>query len=165
MKPNPRNQRRSPPRKYRHEIKHRDQILAAVQRTIAATDAEVLEVSLRPGLRLSVVLDREDPPVDSALLVRSIKGIRKALLAAGIDPGELSIEVDSPGANRLLATARHFERFMGQKIRVTYREKVDGKTSATMELLGASGSLPLVRDPEGNERTLDQAEYDAIRLA
>ena len=165
VKPNPRKKPQGTPRKFRRGIKDRDQILAAVQQAIGATDAEALEIRLLQDGRLYVVLDREDPPVDTALLVQTIKGIRKRLLEASIDPGELAIEVDSPGANRILATARHFERFKGRKIRVTYRKAVDGKTAATMELLGVKDSQPFVRDPHGDERTLAAEEYEAIRLA
>ena len=165
VKPNQRKSKAGGSRKFRPRLPNRDRVLACVQQTLATTDAELLEIQLTQEGNLHLVLDREQPPVDSGLLVAFIKGLRRGLLEAGIDPGELKIEVDSPGAHRLLTTARHFERFQGCKIRVTFPEKVDEKSSAAMELLGAQDGRPVVRDQHGVERVLAPEEYASIRLS
>jgi len=165
VKPHQRKPKPAGPRKFRRPIANRDRILACVQQTLAETDAELLEIQLKPEGSLRLVLDREEPPVDSGLLVAVIKNLRRTLVAAEIDPGQLDIEVDSPGAHRLLSTARHFERFKGRKIRVTFPEPVGGSSSAAMLLLGAEDGRPLVRDQEGVERALAPEEYATIRLS
>ncbi len=40
-----------------------------------------------------------------------------------------TLEVSSPGVNRLLKRPEHFTRFLGKKIRVRTREKIEGRKS------------------------------------
>lgn len=133
-------------------------VLAIVAEVAAEHDAEVLEQSLTQSRVLKLVVDRE-AGVETGFLVGLIKGLRRALVDAGIDPGEYQIEVDSPGAERVLRTARHFERFAGMEIRV--RRAGDKER---MTLLGAEGDRPKVRDGDGEERVLAAGDYDEIRL-
>lgn len=48
-----------------------------------------------------------------------------------IPGGKYSLEVSSPGVERKLRHARDFSRFVGQKVKVTLREPVDGQKSWT----------------------------------
>ena len=63
--------------------------------------------------QLSAVLDVEDPL-----------------------PGHYDLEVSSPGLDRPLVFAEHFERFAGQRIKVRLAEKVEGRRSLEGVLLG-----------------------------
>jgi ribosome maturation factor RimP len=40
-----------------------------------------------------------------------------------------TLEVSSPGVNRLLKRPEHFTRFLGKKIRVRTRERIEGRRS------------------------------------
>lgn len=48
-----------------------------------------------------------------------------------------SLEVSSPGADRLLTKPEHFNRFMGRRVRVRTREAIEGQRSFTGTLTGA----------------------------
>jgi ribosome maturation factor RimP len=43
--------------------------------------------------------------------------------------GPYTLEVSSPGVNRLLKRPEHFSRFVGKRIRVRTRESIDGRRS------------------------------------
>ncbi len=145
----------APPRRLVEEI---------VQQAVADGDAEILELSLTEHRVLRVVIDREARPVDTQLLTSLVRGIRKGLRDADVDPGTFSIEFDSPGERRLLTTARHFDRFRGEAVRVAWRTPVDGRSSSRFVLVGADGHAPRVRDEAGHERTLAPHEIESIRL-
>ena len=49
-----------------------------------------------------------------------------------------TIEVSSPGTERPLTKPDHFRRYLGRRARVRTRDAVDGHTSFTGELVGAS---------------------------
>lgn len=167
MRPNDRNRRpirkksfrpgggAPPPRRLVEQIVHQ---------AVAERDAEVLEMSLTEHRVLRVVIDRESGPVDTDLLTGLVRGIRKGLHEADVDPGTFSIEFDSPGERRLLKSARHFERFKGETVRVTWRAAVDGHNSSRFVLVGADGDAPRVRDEDGAERTLAPGDVKAVRL-
>jgi len=48
-----------------------------------------------------------------------------------------SLEVSSPGADRLLTKPEHFRRFMGHRVRVRTREAIEGQRSFTGTLTAA----------------------------
>ncbi|HWH76743.1 MAG TPA: ribosome maturation factor RimP, partial [Candidatus Binatus sp.] len=52
--------------------------------------------------------------------------------------GAYTLEVSSPGVNRPLRRPEHFERFVGKKIRVQTRDKINGRRSFLGQLLEVS---------------------------
>src|SRR5690606_12991054 len=91
----------------------REKILAIAGAVVATRGCELLERTVSDTRRIRLVVDRESAAPDTKLLVGLIRATREALAAAGIDPGGFDIEVDSPGEERVLLDARHFERFRG----------------------------------------------------
>ena len=83
---------------------------------------DVLETSLRPSGKQRIFLVRierkDEVPIAVADLERASRVL--ALELDRLDPieGNYLLEVESPGAQRPLFTARHFERFMGLKVKV-----------------------------------------------
>lgn len=186
MRPHPRNKKplRKPSlrRDSGRPPRDRRQILGLAQQAALDCGAEALEWSLDPSFRLKLVLDREEPPPDTALLVAVLRRLRALLAQNELDPGALDIEVDTPGARRLLRTPRHFQRFAGRQIRVrrhgagpdddadaaaaapSPRAAPRQKKDVLMTLLGERDGLALVRDAEGRERTLAPGDFVSIRL-
>lgn len=78
----------------------------------------------RASRQISVLLDVEDPV-----------------------PGAYSLEVSSPGFDRVLRLPRHFGRFVGQRVRVELRIARDGRRRYTGTLKGV--------DDEGIELEVD----------
>ncbi|HED16146.1 MAG TPA: ribosome maturation factor RimP [Gammaproteobacteria bacterium] len=83
---------------------------------IDSEDGIQLEDCTRVSHQISGVLDVEDPI-----------------------PGHYSLEVSSPGMDRLLFKAEHFERFAGHRARVKLYAPQDGRKKFTGELLGLEG--------------------------
>ncbi len=84
---------------------------------------EVLEVALRRGGKSPVLLVRierkDEVPISVADLERASRALEAQLdqLEAQL-PERYLLQLESPGAERPLLTARHFERFLGLKAKV-----------------------------------------------
>jgi ribosome maturation factor RimP len=89
---------------------------------------------------VSEVMDREDPV-----------------------PGEYTLEVSSPGLDRVLRTLAHFERFVGSLARVEMRTPVGGRKRFQGRLLKVEGgTLQLDAGADGGVVTL---AVDAVHKA
>ncbi|HEU4604520.1 MAG TPA: ribosome maturation factor RimP [Steroidobacteraceae bacterium] len=53
-------------------------------------------------------------------------------------PGEYTLEVSSPGLDRVLRTREHFSRFPGEQVRVEMREPIAGRKRFLGQLLEVS---------------------------
>jgi ribosome maturation factor RimP len=62
---------------------------------------------------------------------------------------DYSLEVSSPGPQRVLTKPDHFRRFLGRRARVRLREPRDGHKSFTGELVGANDDAVTVAADEG----------------
>ncbi|MBI4880038.1 MAG: hypothetical protein HY812_10340 [Planctomycetes bacterium] len=164
MKPHPRN--RKPVRKEApQQAPDASLVFALAEEVAGAHGVEVLERSLTSSWALRLVLDRDPDPINAGLLTRVIRSLREALAARGLDPGLFAIELESPGARRLLKTPRHLERFAGRQVRVRLTRPRDGRSSILARLLGARDGRPLVAVEDGSERVLEPGEFTEIRLA
>ncbi len=65
-------------------------------------------------------------------------------------PGAYTLEVSSPGIDRPLRTADHFNRFAGETVVVKTTSPIDGRSSFTGTLLGMAAQDVRV-DCDGNE--------------
>ena len=78
-------------------------------------------------------------------------------------PGAYMLEVSSPGIDRPLRTAEHFNRFAGQTANVKTRGPVGGRSSFTGELAGFSdGAVRLI--VEGETMAIPHDQIKRARL-
>ncbi len=124
---------------------------------------EVLETKLSRSGRTPRVLVRIDRMDEVAV---SVEDVRIASEAIGLeldrlDPftGAYHLEVESPGAERPLRTARHFERFHGLDVKVKTH---DGGFRGKVVRVGDENVTFLV---DGAERTLSLTDIASARLA
>ncbi|KIQ54275.1 hypothetical protein SY28_09375 [Meiothermus taiwanensis] len=89
---------------------------------LAPLGYEVLEAGLKSGKNpvLLVRIERKDEvPISLADLERANRALSAHLdTLEALLPARYLLQVESPGADRPLFTARHFERFAGLKVRV-----------------------------------------------
>ena len=92
---------------------------------------EILDIELRPegrrgGRVLRLYLDKEGGPSldDLTRVSRQLSDLLDTHEAVG---GPYTLEVSSPGINRLLKKPEHFVRFEGKGIRVRTRELIEGR--------------------------------------
>jgi ribosome maturation factor RimP len=77
---------------------------------------------------LRLYLDKEGGPnVDD--LSRVSHQLSELFDAQDVVPGTYTLEVSSPGINRPLKRPEHFARFVGKRIRVRTRDRIDGRRS------------------------------------
>lgn len=100
---------------------------------LAEEGIEIVDIELRHeggkrGRVLRLYLDKEGGPNLDDLT--RVSRLLSELLDAQIDASEpYTLEVSSPGINRLLKKGEHFLRFIGKRVRVRTRESVDGRRS------------------------------------
>jgi ribosome maturation factor RimP len=79
-------------------------------------------------------------------------------------PGKYRLEVSSPGADRTLTKLAHFERFMGEAVKVQMRFPIEGRRRFRGKLVSADDEN-IVVEVDGESHTLAIATIDTARLA
>jgi ribosome maturation factor RimP len=91
-------------------------------------DIEFRSEGSRTGRVLRIFLDKSGgPTLDD--LTRVTRRLNELFDEALDVEGSYVLEVSSPGINRALKTAEHFERFIGKRVRVRTRDAVEGRRS------------------------------------
>jgi ribosome maturation factor RimP len=102
--------------------------LSEVVEGVLPEGTELVEARFSGGPLLTVLLDREDGPVDHEFCSRFASVIAPAVEAEGYDG---PIEVSSPGIERPLTRPEHFRRFVGHEAKVRLGEPLDGRRNFT----------------------------------
>jgi ribosome maturation factor RimP len=109
---------------------------------------ELVEARFSGGPLLTVLLDRENGPVDHEFCSRVASVIAPAVQAEGYDG---PIEVSSPGIERPLTRPEHFRRFVGHQAKVRIGEPLDGRRNFTGVIDRTDEDAFVLRLPEGVE--------------
>lgn len=78
-------------------------------------------------------------------------------------PGHYVLEVSSPGLDRKLTKPAHFQRFVGEEVRVQMRFPVEGRRRFRGRLL-AAGEKRIEVEVDGISHSLPMATIDSARL-
>ena len=89
---------------------------------------ELVEARFSPGPLLTLLVDREDGPVDHEFTSHVITAVSPILEEEGYDG---MIEVSSPGIERPLTKPEHFRRFVGHEAKVRLAEPIGGRRNFT----------------------------------
>jgi ribosome maturation factor RimP len=108
---------------------------------------EVVEARFSGGL-FSLLVDREDGPVDHEFCSRVASVVSPALAEEGYDG---PIEVSSPGIERPLTKPEHFRRFVGHEAKVRIVEPMEGRRNFTGVIERANGDAFVLKLSEGAE--------------
>jgi ribosome maturation factor RimP len=90
--------------------------------------SELVEAHFSAGPLLTLLVDREDGPVDHEFTSQVVSAVLPALEAEGYDG---MLEVSSPGIERPLTRPEHFRRFVGHEAKVRLSEPVEGRRNFT----------------------------------
>ncbi|MGH3105888.1 MAG: ribosome maturation factor RimP [Rubrobacteraceae bacterium] len=90
--------------------------------------SELVEAQFSAGPLLTLLVDREDGPVDHEFTSQVVSAVLPALEAEGYDG---MLEVSSPGIERPLTRPEHFRRFVGHEAKVRISEPVEGRRNFT----------------------------------
>ena len=100
---------------------------------VAEEGMEIIDIEFRReggggGRVLRFYLDKEGgPSVDD--LARVSRQLSELLDSEAAMDGPYTLEVSSPGINRVLKKLEHFVRFVGKRVRVRTREMIEGRRS------------------------------------
>jgi ribosome maturation factor RimP len=89
---------------------------------------ELVEARFSAGPLLTLLVDREDGPVDHEFCSRVVFTVSPILAAEGYCG---SFEVSSPGIGRPLTKPEHFRRFVGREAKVRISEPLEGRRNFT----------------------------------
>lgn len=78
-------------------------------------------------------------------------------------PGQYNLEVSSPGLDRKLTKAAHFQRFMGETVKVQMRFPIAGRKRFRGTLV-SSNDENIVVEVDGEPHSLPMATIDTARL-
>lgn len=100
----------------------------------------------RQGL-LRVYIDREDGVTldDCSRVSHQLSGVLDVEDSMG---GPYILEVSSPGLDRLLLKADHFNRYAGNQVKVKLKWLVDGRRNFAAHLLGVKNDRVLLSEQE-----------------
>ncbi|MBR4395704.1 MAG: ribosome maturation factor RimP [Eubacteriaceae bacterium] len=77
---------------------------------------------------------------------------------------EYTLEVSSPGINRVLKKEKDYERFSGSKVDVSLYKAINGDKKPVLILNGHSGGVFSFTDMDGNAVELKDSEVSRINL-
>ncbi len=131
----------------------RDELLGLLEPVVEALGYELIEVEFVPQGRDSVLRLFIDGPkgVDLDDCAAVSKGVETTLDASDPIPRAYSLEVSSPGLDRILRKRAHYERFVGSRVHVQLASPMDGRRRYT-------GALRAV-DDEGISVEVDRQNY------
>lgn len=128
--------------------------------TVAAMGYELLEVEHRTGGNGLVRLFIDSPAGIGLEDCERVSGQVSAVLDVEDPiPGHYTLEVSSPGSQRVLNKPEHFERFAGERVKVQLKLARDGRRRYTGQLAGIdSEAIRLQVDNQVVELELDWIE-------
>lgn len=102
--------------------------LAEVAEGALPEGAELVEARFSGGPLLTLLVDRENGPVDHEFCSWIVTRISRALDKEGYRG---LVEVSSPGIERPLTKPEHFQRYVGREAKVRLSEPIDGRRNFT----------------------------------
>jgi len=145
------------------------QIAALGERVVTGTSIEILEVQLRGGGKarlLRVYIDKPGGVTHGDCELVSEK-LGTLLDDEEVIPGDsYTLEVSSPGVDRKLSKARDFERVVGQKLKLAFRQPVNGQIRLEGQLKEFADGVLGIETPAGEllHVPLDQVQKANLKF-
>jgi ribosome maturation factor RimP len=149
----------------------RDALMRLLEPPIEALGFELVDIEVaregRGGV-LRVFIDRSSQEPGDAVTVDDCASVSHAVseVLEIQDPikGHYTLEVSSPGFDRILRTLAHFERFVGQRIFAELKLPMDGRRRFVGVLKSASGDTSVVEvDGKAYSLPLDRIQKARLR--
>jgi ribosome maturation factor RimP len=144
----------------------RDRLTALLEPVVAELGLQLWELEFAPQARgglLRLYID-SDAGITVEDCERVSRAVSDVLDSDDPIPGEYTLEVSSPGWDRVLRTAAHFARFMGERARVELKTAMAGRKRFTGRLLNVDDQA-VTLDVDGATVVLPLALLHKARLA
>ncbi len=147
----------------RQDLQKLKRVLAAVVETMGyeLVGVEFHTRSVNPLLRVYIDSESGITLDDCQRISHQLGGVLDVE-----DPisGPYTLEISSPGLDRPLFEARHFDRFAGAQARLQLREPLDGRRKLMGRLLGMRDGDVAIVDSEGREWRVPLERIEKARL-
>ena len=145
----------------------KERLAGLIEPVVARLGYELVELVYAPGrghAQLRLYVDREAGGIGLEDCERVSREVSALLDAEDPIPSAYTLEVSSPGFDRVLRTRAHFGRFVGARVHVELKEARAGRRRYTGTLLTADDSgIGLEVDRE--HVAVAYSEIDKARLA
>ncbi|MEZ5532843.1 MAG: ribosome maturation factor RimP [Steroidobacteraceae bacterium] len=144
----------------------RDRLIALLEPLIGQLGYELVDVEANAGRGSGMLRVYLDSPAGVGVddCERVSREVSALLDVEDPMPGAYTLEVSSPGADRVLRTAAHFARFRGERVKVELVEPRDGRRRYTGTLV-AVDERGIALEVDGEAVAMDFAAIDRARLA
>jgi ribosome maturation factor RimP len=149
----------------------RDQLRELLAPVVAGAGYQLWELEYMPrsgGGLLRLYIDSPNSSsergisLDDCELVSRV--VSDTLDAADPIPSHYTLEVSSPGLDRVLRTREHFERFAGERVRLEMMQPIEGRKRFAGRLLGV-GESDITLELESGRISLPIEDIHRARLA
>ncbi len=144
----------------------RNQLGELLAPVVAGLGYELWELEFAPragGGLLRLYID-SDVGISVDDCERVSRAVSATLDATDPIPGQYTLEVSSPGLDRVLRTQAHFERFAGERVKLEMMQPVDGRKRFSGRLIAAAGG-EVTLELETGAITLPIDDIHKARLA
>ena len=142
------------------------QLVGLLEPLAASHGLDLVEVEALGGGRsrtVRIYLDAETG-INIDIIAAANAWVSEALDGVAELSGPYTLEVSSPGLDRILRTADHFRRFTGERISLQSTRPVDGRSRFTGELAGLDGDdVRIVVDGVEHRVPLDSLERARLK--
>ncbi|MRS13041.1 MAG: ribosome maturation factor RimP [Actinobacteria bacterium] len=142
-----------------------EELIVLLEPIAASNGLDLVTVEVVGGARSRIVrvfLDR-DGGIDIDTITDANAWISDALDGVERLAGPFTLEVSSPGIERVLRKPSDFERFAGRSVHVHLARPVEGRSRFFGRLVGLEGE-DLIVEIDGQERRVPFAEVEKARL-
>ena len=143
-----------------------DRLIARFEPELKGLGYELVDVEFAPGPgggTLRFYIDRPEG-IDAEDCASASHALLDSIEADDPLPGDYSIEVSSPGLDRVLRTPEHFARFVDSRVKVELAVPRDGRKRFTGMLRRADGER-IEMDVDNFSVSIRLAEISRARLA
>lgn len=149
----------------------RDALMRLMEPPIEALGFELLEIEFARAGRggtLRIYIDRNPDGRASGISVDDCAAVSHAVsrILDADDPikGHYTLEVSSPGLDRVLSKRAHFERFVGERVFVELKLPIEGRRRFAGTLKSVLGEAIVVEvDGRAHELPLDRIQKARLR--
>jgi ribosome maturation factor RimP len=149
----------------------RDQLRELLAPVVAGLGYQLWELEYHPrsgGGLLRLYIDSPDDSAERGITLddceRVSHVVSDTLDAADPIPSHYTLEVSSPGLERVLRTREHFERFAGERVRLEMMQPIEGRKRFAGRLLGV-GERDITLELESGRISLPIDDIHRARLA
>jgi ribosome maturation factor RimP len=149
----------------------RDQLRELLAPVVAGLGYQLWELEFLPrsgGGLLRLYIDSPSDSSEGGITLddceRVSHAVSETLDAADPIPGHYTLEVSSPGLDRVLRTREHFERFAGERVKLEMMQPIEGRKRFAGRLLGV-GDSEITLELETGRISLPIEDIHRARLA